>query len=115
MTWAFVDIWWAASRYRQNPAWPLPAKIAVAAETSKIILLVAGVLFADTGQEVPKYSFYLTFILFHVLFFRFSGWETGAPRSDAVVNPEKAEKTGCDAGTTRKVREYGGGRGNDDG
>ena len=49
LVWVFVGIWRAATRYQGNPAWAMLAKITVAAEAFKFLLLAAAVLFADTG------------------------------------------------------------------
>ena len=49
LTWVFVGIWRASSRYQGEKIWAVLAKIAVVAETAKIVLLVGAVLFTDTG------------------------------------------------------------------
>ena len=49
LVWVFVGIWRAANAYQGEKVWAVLAKIAVVAETFKFFLLVAAVLFADTG------------------------------------------------------------------
>ena len=49
LIWVFVGIWRAANTYTGNPAWANLAKLAVAAETFKILLLIGAVLFADVS------------------------------------------------------------------
>ena len=49
LTWVFIGIWRAANNYQGEKIWVVLVKIAVVAETLKIILLVGAVLFADTG------------------------------------------------------------------
>jgi hypothetical protein len=49
LVWVFVGIWRAANAYQGTPSWAVLAKIAVVAGTFKFFLLVAAVLFADTG------------------------------------------------------------------
>jgi len=47
LIWAFVGIWRAAKVYSGKPVWATLAKLAVVAETAKMMLLVAAVVFAD--------------------------------------------------------------------
>jgi hypothetical protein len=49
LIWAFVGIWRSANSYTGNRTWSIFAKVAVAAEALKIVLLVAAVIFSDTG------------------------------------------------------------------
>ena len=43
----FVGIWRSANKYQGDPAWAVLAKIVVAAESLKTILLISAVLFPD--------------------------------------------------------------------
>ncbi|MBT3905364.1 MAG: hypothetical protein HOB79_17010 [Rhodospirillaceae bacterium] len=47
LAWIFVGIWRSANKYQGDPAWAVLAKIVVAAESLKTILLISAVLFPD--------------------------------------------------------------------
>lgn len=49
LVWVCVGVWRAATNYLGNPVWAVLAKLAVAAEALKVLLLVVAVLFTDPG------------------------------------------------------------------